>query len=334
MASRTARHHVLAVGMLVLVSACQRRPPAGAGASGVSAPAANASLDSSPAPTARDYGLAGWAPPSEDHIPDDSLGNSIRRGLALLRHTRDSLPQFATSKLNCTSCHLEDGLRIEAAPLTGAAARFPKFMGRSGAVIPLVDRVNYCFTRSLAGNRLPVETREMQDIVAYITYISKGVPIGAKIAGTNGILDAPDTLTGDPSRGAVLFASKCTTCHGPDGQGVAAFPALWGPMSYSIGASMARLERAASFIQHNMPFGQGGTLTWQEAFDLSAYINSHPRPDSPGKESDWPLGGAPADVPYATHGHEAFNPPASLVPRKNPKLALVPPPAPVGAGRS
>ena len=314
----------MASGLLVLLAACPPRTMAKGGAG----------PDSAPAAPVVDYGLAGWAPPSLDHIPDDSLGSSIRRGLALLRHTRDSLPQFATSKLNCISCHLQDGLRVEAAPLTGAAARFPKYMERSGAVIPLADRVNYCFTRSVSGNRLPVDSREMQDILAYITYISKGVPIGAKIAGTRGILDAPDTLPGDPARGATIFASKCTTCHGADGQGLAAFPALWGPESYSIGASMARLERAASFIQHNMPFGLGGTLTWQEAFDLSAFINSHPRPDSPGKEHDWPTGGAPADVPYATHGHQAFNPPPTLVPRKNPKLAVVPPPASVHAGPS
>jgi thiosulfate dehydrogenase len=311
---------------LVLVAACEPGTPANAGA--------GARADSAPAVKLIDYGLAGWAPPSLDHIPNDSLGNSIRRGLALLLHTRDSLPRFATSSLNCTSCHLDNGLRIEAAPLTGASARFPKYMERSGAVIPLADRVNYCFTRSLAGNRLPVESREMQDILAYISYVSKGVPIGTKIAGTKGILDAPDTLPGDAARGGTLFAAKCTACHGPDGQGQANFPALWGPKSYSIGASMARLERAASFIQHNMPFGLGGTLTWQEAFDLSAFINSHPRPDSPGKEDDWPTGGAPADVPYATHGHEAFYPPPALLPRKNPKLAIVPPPASVGAGPS
>ena len=65
----------------------------------------------SPKPAAADYGLAGWAPPSPDSIPDDSLGNSIRRGLAIMRHTRDSLPGYASSSLNCTSCHLEDGRR-------------------------------------------------------------------------------------------------------------------------------------------------------------------------------------------------------------------------------
>ena len=308
-------------GTILFIAACQSPVPRAQGL------AARAIVS----PASVDYGLAGWAPPSLDSIPGDSLGNSVRRGLNLLRHTRDSLPQFAPGSLNCTSCHLDDGRRVEAAPLTGSFARYPKFMTRAGAVIPLADRVNFCFTRSLSGYRLPSESREMQDILAYLSYISTGVPVGAHIAGTNGILDAPDTLNGTAARGATLYASKCSACHGADGQGVAPFPALWGPRSYSIGASMARLERAASFIQHNMPFGQGGTLAWQDAFDLSAFINSHSRPDSPGKEDDWPLGGTPADVPYATREHVAFAPPASLLPRRNPALALVPAPEPVPA---
>lgn len=314
-------------GMVLLLAGCGRWPasrPAHHDAAVAKVPA-----DSVPVAKGPDYGLAGWAPPSVDSIPDDSLGNSIRRGLNILRHTRDSLPGFATSSLNCTSCHLQDGLRLEAAPLTGSFARFPKYMPRAGAVVPLADRVNYCFTRSLAGYRLPVESREMQDILAYLSYISSGVPVGVKIAGAKGLLDPPDTLPPDKSRGQALFSGTCSACHGDDGQGMPGIPALWGPKSYSIGASMARVERAASFIQHNMPLGQGGTLTWQEAFDVAGFINSHPRPDSPGKEGDWPLGGAPADVPYATQGHVAFNPPPSLVARRNPSLALVPAPAPI-----
>ena len=309
--------------LLMLLTAAGCTP--GRETADAAAKSAEAALPAAVAP-AKDYGLAGWQPPSPDSIHDDSLGAAIRRGLALLRHTRDSLPAYATSSLNCTSCHLEDGLRVQAAPLTGAAARFPKYMERTGAVIPLADRVNYCFTRSLAGNRLPVESREMQDILAYLTWISKGVPVGARIAGTKGLLDAPDTLVGEKGRGEQLFASKCAACHGPEGQGQGIYPALWGPKSYSVGASMARHERAASFIHHNMPFGMGGTLTWQEAFDLSAYINSHARPDSPGKENDWPVGGAPPDVPYDTKGHTAFNPPP-LLPRATPTEAVVPKPA-------
>lgn len=291
-------------------------------------PAADASV------AATTFVEANWTPRREADIPNDSLGASIRRGLAILRHTPDSLPAYATSALNCTSCHQDDGLKPTAGPLTGSHARFPKYMARSGAVIALADRVNYCFTRSLAGNALPVESREMADILAYLAFISQGIPVGTKIAGHDGLVSMKDTLVGDIARGEAVFKAECVACHQADGQGVPkAFPPLWGPKSYSIGASMAREERAASFIWHNMPQAQPGKLTPQQAFDVAAYINSQPRPDSPGKERDWPLGGAPTDVPYATRGHEAHRPPASLVPRATPELAVVPNPPRASAAR-
>jgi thiosulfate dehydrogenase len=259
-----------------------------------------------------------WKAPGEADIPNDSLGASIRRGLYLLRHTPDSLPQYATSNLRCTSCHLNDGTKLEAAPLTGSHARFPKYLGRTGATIDLAERVNYCFTRSLAGNALPTRSREMQDILAYLWFLSKDVPVGVKLKGAEGLLALADTAVGDSARGNETYVKKCQVCHGENGEGVVPpATALWGPKSYSIGASMAREERAASFIKHNMPFNDPGSLTTQEAYDLSRYINSHPRPDSPGKEKDFPTGGADQYTPYDTFGHEAYRPPFKLLPRKN-----------------
>ena len=271
-----------------------------------------------------------WKPPADSEIPNDSMGASIRRGLALVTNTADSLPAYAPGKINCTSCHLDGGRNVEAAALTGSHARFPKYMERTGAVITLADRVNYCFTRSLAGTQLPATSREMEDILSYLAFISRGVPTGAKTPGADGLVKmAP--LVGDTLRGAAQFATTCAVCHGTDGQGGAGrIPALWGPRSYSVGASMAREERAASFIWHNMPLGQGRTLTPQQAYDLSAYINSRPRPDSPGKEKDWPMGGAPKDVPYNTAGHAAYKPPPVLR-RRNAAGAVVPKPARAGS---
>jgi len=270
-----------------------------------------------------------YTPPPDSLIPNDQLGASIRRGLALVAHTTDSLPQYATGSLQCASCHIDAGRRRDAAGLLGVHARFPKYMDRTGAVIPLEDRVNYCFTRSLAGNRIPTDSREMQDIVAYLAYISTGVPVGRHVRGE--AMPQMPKLTGDSARGAQLFASTCTMCHGVDGQGnPPAFPALWGPKSFSIGASMAREERAATFIRHFMPQNNPGTLTDQQAFDLAAYVNSHARPDSPGKENDWPEGGAPYDVPYSTKGHVAYRPPSGrLYARANVAGSIVPPPASV-----
>jgi thiosulfate dehydrogenase len=272
------------------------------------------------------WDAANWQAPSLADVPTDSLGASIRRGHALLIATHDSLPKSVGGNLNCSSCHLDAGSRANAAPLTGVFARFPKYLDRSGAVIPLEDRINYCFTRSLAGSKIPNNSREMQDLVAYMSFISRGVPVGSQTA--QGMPKMP-ALHGDTVRGRALFAEGCVRCHGADGAGVAAVPALWGPRSFSVGASMSRQERAASFIRHNMPFDRPGTLTDQQAYDVAAYITAMPRPDSPGKESDWPNGGAPADVPYATKGHTAFLPPPVLPRTGDPRRAIVPVPAKV-----
>lgn len=308
---RTAGPASLAACVAALLAACGPRPesPPAAAGSPVAAPG---------------FDWAAWQPPPIDAVPDDSLGRSIRRGLALLQHTTDSLPGYAHSNLQCTSCHLGNGTDDKAAPLTGTYARFPKYMPRTGAVITVEDRVNYCFTRSLAGSRLANNSREMTDIVNYIAFLSRGVPVGTK-AKVDGLIEMATRLTGDPARGASLFSAKCAVCHGPDGQGVGPNPALWGPKSFSVGASMTREERAASFIWHNMPLGQGGSLSQQEAFDLAAHVVRQPRPDSPGKEHDWPAGGAPYDVPYATKGHAPYVTP-TLLPRRAPAYSTVPKP--------
>lgn len=292
--------------------------------------AANAAELGGPAPgAAAVHGKAlDYTPPSDSLIPDGLLGVSIRRGEALLNRTTDSLPEYATGSLQCSSCHINAGRTRDAAGLLGVYARFPKYMDRTGAVIPVEDRVNYCFTRSLAGNKIPNDSREMRDIVAYLAFISTGVPTGTHVQG-EGMPQLPK-LAGDTTRGSQIFATTCAMCHGAGGQGnPPAFPALWGPKSYSIGASMAREERAATFIRHFMPQNKPGSLTDQQAFDVSSFINAHARPDSPAKEKDWPAEGVPYDVPYNTHGHKAYRPPQQLIPRRNPAGAIVPSPPPV-----
>jgi cytochrome c len=70
---------------------------------------------------------------------------------------------------------------------------------------------------------------------------------------------------------------------GPDSKakGDYTFPPVWGRESYNKGAGMHRNSTAAAFIKANMPLGQGGTLTNQQAWDVAAYINSKPRPADP-----------------------------------------------------
>lgn len=54
-----------------------------------------------------------------------------------------------------------------------------------------------------------------------------------------------------------------------------------GRHSFNWGAGMASVLTAAGFIKINMPFGQGNSLTDQQAWDVAAYVDSRDRPRDP-----------------------------------------------------
>jgi thiosulfate dehydrogenase len=236
--------------------------------------------------------------PPDSEIPAGPLGQSVRRGRAIFAATRDSLPAQVGNQLRCLSCHLDDGRRANGSPLIGAFLDYPAYNARAGRVITIEDRINGCFLRSMAGRPLPVESAAMRDMVSYLAFLSRGVTAGQRVKGAG--LPKMEPLEPDTARGRAIFATTCSRCHGEQGEGRSFAPPVWGEGSYSIGAGMARLRTAASFIRHNMPYDLPGTLTDQQAFDVAAYVNSHVRPDLAGKEKDWPNGDAPPDAAYPT----------------------------------
>ncbi len=246
--------------------------------------------------------------PAESALRDDAMSRSIRRGLALVTNTRDSLPTHVGAQLRCVSCHLDNGRRAFAMSWVGVYGRFPQYRSRSGAVARLEDRVNDCIQRSLNGRALPMDGPEMRDIVSYLSWLSRGSVSGARTRGAG--IDSLIPLPADSTRGMAVYATYCARCHAPDGAGLLgrgianAGPPLWGPSSFNIGSGMARVRVMAGFVRRNMPFDQPGTMTPQEAFDVAAYIGSRPRPDFPGKELDWPNGDSPVDGAYLTRGRK------------------------------
>ena len=246
---------------------------------------------------------AAFAPPDAASMPAGALGDSIRLGHRVLTQTQVYAKAWVGNGLNCTSCHLDAGRTPNAAPWVGIYSVFPEYRSRSGSVNSLQDRVNDCFIRSMNGKALPPNSPEMEGIVAYMAWLSRGVPTGVDVEG-RGFRRIVSGHVPDEAHGKQVFADKCVACHGPDGQGLQAadggyaFPALWGPKSFNIGAGMARLGNASAFVRWNMPLGQGGSLSDEDALDVAAYFTRQPRPDFVDKGKDWPKGDKPADARY------------------------------------
>ncbi|MEN2752620.1 c-type cytochrome [Psychrobacter sp. FBL11] len=239
--------------------------------------------------------------PDESTIPDDEYGAAVRRGLELANHTYRELPNNVGNQLNCTSCHLGNGSEAYAAPWNGLPGIFPIYRSRDARVNSLQERVNGCFQRSMDGKPLDMDSDEMNAFISYMTWLSQDMPIGVSPEG-RGFVKIDNTLTPDPVKGKEIFAQTCVSCHGENGEGqynddgTYVYPAIAGENSFNDGAGMARTYKAASFVKGKMPFGQGNTLTDQEAIDVASYFTQLPRPVKANKDKDWPKGGAPVDV--------------------------------------
>ncbi|MCC7278652.1 MAG: c-type cytochrome [Chromatiaceae bacterium] len=245
--------------------------------------------------------------PAVASLPAGEMGASIVRGRAYLAKTKELLPAFVGNGLTCKNCHLgndtEVGVIADAGPFVGVVAGFPQYRSRDGAVNLLEQRINSCFERSMNGKPLPLDHPAMVDMVAYMTWLSQGVPVGGRVAG-HGMPQLELTRAPDLTHGAAVYQAKCTACHGVAGAGLAGpdggyvFPPLWGPQSFNIAAGMARHFTAAGFIKHKMPLGQGNSLSDDEAWDVAAYVITQDRPDFAGKTQDWPGGDKPKDARY------------------------------------
>ncbi|MBC2884645.1 c-type cytochrome [Ochrobactrum sp. CM-21-5] len=249
--------------------------------------------------------------PPDRFILNEPNAAEIMQGKRLLNETARLLPDNVGNGLNCNSCHIGQGKVDNVAPYINTSNFYPAVMPRAGKEVNLVMRINGCFQRSMNGKPLPPEGPDMKAMIAYMDWLRQDVEKGTKVAVRNaGPID--ESLVPDPVNGARIYVAQCATCHGADGEGMKdqagdyIFPPLWGDESFNIGAGMARTYKAAQFVKYAMPpaqnfdlpIGQGGVLTDQEAIDVSEYFTHMPRPDFAGKVNDWPTGKKPKDARY------------------------------------
>jgi thiosulfate dehydrogenase len=227
-----------------------------------------------------------FVPPPESAIPSGAFGDAIRLGEQIFRETATYAPEFTGNQLTCGNCHLEAGRLSGAAPMWGAYVAYPEYRSKNGHVNSFEERLQECFLYSMNGKKPKLGDPVLVALESYAYFLAKGLPTGERVPGSGLPSLAMPIQPADYGRGALVFAQKCASCHGPQGlgqsvDGKVVFPALWGPQSFNWGAGMASIKTAAEFIHANMPLGQGGSLSVQDAWDVATYVDSQIRPQDP-----------------------------------------------------
>ena len=255
-------------------------------------------------------------------IPDiNELSNSeddglIKYGRELITYTSRYLGPHGsvaaiTNGLSCGNCHMEGGTKLYTNNFLAVASTYPRFRERSGRIESIEFRVNDCLQRSLNGKTIDSLSKEMKAMVAYIKWTGKNVTKNSNSDGAGTKEISFLSRAADTVKGKIIYSTKCNSCHGINGEGIMSpdsfsykYPPLWGSNSYAVSAGMYRITKLASFIKNNMPFGASYTapqISNEEAWDVSAYINSQPHPVKM-YAYDWPVVNTkPVDYPFGPY---------------------------------
>ncbi len=260
-----------------------------------------------------------WQAPDWSGVEAEINATEIRYGKELITNTAEFFGPKGTVKamsngMDCQNCHLKAGTVPLGNNYSAVFSTYPKMRARSGTLEDIQKRINDCFERSLNGQQLERESREMKAMAAYINWLGKDVEKGEVPAG-GGIYELPLLdRAADPAKGKIVYQNHCGKCHSDDGEGEPIpdesgkkYPPLWGKHSYSNAAGLFRLSRFAGFVKANMPFGttfEKPVLTDEEAWDVAAYVNSLDRPEK-HFDQDWPdISKKPIDHPFGPFADE------------------------------
>ncbi len=228
-----------------------------------------------------------FVPPNIINIPEDKHGDMIKLGRNIFVETRKYAGRYAGNGLNCSSCHLSEGRKADAAPLWGAYGMYPTYRGKNEQVNTFEMRIQDCFRFSLDGLSPPLDSPEMQAIVAYAQWLATGAPARVALPG-RGFTNVRRDIEPSGDRGKVVYETQCSICHGIDGQGVKnadgdgyQFPPVWGGDSFNRGAGMYTVRTSAAYLKGNMPLGKAFSLTDQEAYDVALYMRLQDHPTDP-----------------------------------------------------
>lgn len=233
-------------------------------------------------------------PDAKTGYPKGILGEYVKEGEDIINNTTTNKlsKDLVKNDLTCKNCHLEGGKTKALGTFIGTSLAFPAYSKREGTIQTLEDRINNCFMRSMNGKRPKNGSKLSLSMAAYIAWLSDGLPqqlnpnkpvtpYYTNLYPKKELVPLIKKATHQNFlNGKKLYEEKCLACHLENGEGIeGAFPPVWGDRSYNSGAGLSKLDKAAIWLQYNMPLADGGSLSDQEAVDITIYINAHDRPN-------------------------------------------------------
>lgn len=177
---------------------------------------------------------------------------------------------------NCVVCHGPDGQgRVGATLAKPFASVQPEALVRQTIARGVPGSVMPAWGKAYGG---PLSDDQVEDLVAFV--LSLGGERAPRLPTPTPLPVTPIPtvagLTGDPNRGARLYAENCAICHGPDGQGrigatlAKDFPAIQ-PNAYirEVIARGIRGSKMPAWLQAN-----GGPLSAQDVEDVTAFVRT------------------------------------------------------------
>ncbi len=152
---------------------------------------------------------------------------------------------------------------------------YPAYQARMSRRVSIEERIQGCFERSENGRAPPDGSDVLVALAAYTRWLGGDEPRGVEPSwrGRNHLDEGRRIAVTElrVDQGERIYAARCATCHGVDGQGLGAGasvspdaiipPPLWGPRSFNDGAGMARVYTLAGFLRWAMPLGTAGSLS-------------------------------------------------------------------------
>ncbi|GEM77779.1 c-type cytochrome [Vibrio superstes] len=113
-------------------------------------------------------------PRSLDTIPDTEFGEKVELGYSLFVNSQQMRGKYVGNEQNCVNCHMQAGMKANAAPLWGAFMAYPAYRSKNDKVNSYAERIQGCFTYSMNGKAPNENSEELVAIAAYSYWLAMG----------------------------------------------------------------------------------------------------------------------------------------------------------------